>query len=73
MKQSKTKLKNTEINENGSKTIQILWCAANAILRGNFIVIQPYFIKKKNLKWQSNLKEQEKERSTNPKLAEEKK
>ena len=57
-------------------TIQNLWDAANAVLRGKFREIQAYL--KKQEKSQINnltlhLKELEKEEQTNPKLVEGKK
>ena len=59
----------SETNENKNTTIQNLWDAAKAVLRGKFIVIQSYL--KKQEKYQINnltlhLKELEKEQ-TKPK------
>ena len=39
-----------ETNDNENTTIQNLWDAAKAVLRGNFIAIQSYLRNKKNLK-----------------------
>ena len=65
-----------ETNDNENTTIQNIWDAAKAVLRGKFIAIQVYL--KKQEKSQINnltlhLKELEKEEQTNPKLAEGKK
>ena len=65
-----------ETNDNEKTTIQNLWNAAKAVLRGKFIAIQAYI--KKQEKSQINnltlhLKELEKKNNQNPKLAEEKK
>ena len=65
-----------ETNDNENRTIQNLWDAAKAVLRGKLIAIQAYL--KKQEKSQINnltlyLKELEKEEQTNPKLAEGKK
>ena len=65
-----------ETNDNEKTTIQNLWNAAKAVLRGKFITIQAYI--KKQEKSQINnltlhLKELEKKNNQNPKLAEEKK
>ena len=37
-------------NDNENKTIQNLWDATKAVLRGKFITIQDFLKKKKNLK-----------------------
>ena len=42
-------LKDMEANENENMTVQTLWDAAKAVLRGKYIVIQA-FLKKKCLK-----------------------
>ena len=60
-----------ETNENENRTIQNLWDAAKAVLRGKFIAIQAYL--KKQEKSQINnltlhLKELEKEEQTKPKI-----
>ena len=62
-----------EANDNENTTIQILWHAAKAVLRGNFIVIQAFF--KKQEKSQINnlnyhLKNQKKKNKQNLKSAE---
>ena len=61
-----------ETNDNEYKTIQNLWDAAKAVLRGKFIAIQAYL--KKQEKSQINnltlhLKELEKEEQTKPKVS----
>ena len=61
-----------ETNDNENMTIQNLWDAAKAVLRGNFIAIQAYL--KKQEKSQRNnltlrLKELEKEKQTKPKVS----
>ena len=68
--------KHLETNDNENTTIQNLWDAAKAVLRGKFMAIQAYL--KKQEKSQINnltlhLKELEKEEQKPPKLAEEKK
>ena len=53
-------------------TIQNLWDAAKAILRGKFIVIQAYLKKQKKSQINSltlHLKELEKEEQTKPKVS----
>ena len=44
-KQNKTLKKYLEKNENRNKTLQNLWDAAKAVLRGKFIQIQAHFNK----------------------------
>ena len=61
-----------ETNDNENRTIQNLWNAAKAVLRGNFTAIQAYI--KKQEKSQINnltlhLKELEKEEQTKPKVS----
>ena len=61
-----------ETNDNENMTIQNLWDAAKAVLRGNIIAIQSYL--KKQEKSQINnltlyLKELEKEKQTKPKVS----
>ena len=61
-----------ETNDNENTTIQNLWDAAKAVLRGKFIAIQAYL--KKQQKSQINnltlhLKELEKEEQTNPRVS----
>ena len=61
-----------ETNDNENSTIQTLWDAAKAVLRGRFIAIQAYL--KKQEKSQINnltlqLKELEKEEHTKPKVS----
>ena len=47
----KRKIKNfLETNDNENITIQNLWDAAKAVLRGKFIAIQSYLKKQKNIK-----------------------
>ena len=65
-----------ETNDNENTTIQNMWDATKAVLRGKFIAIQSYL--KKQEKPQINnltlhLKELEKEEQTNPKLVDGKK
>ena len=75
MKKSKGKFKKyLETNDNENTTIENLWDAAKAVLRGKFIAIQSYL--KKQEKSQINnltfeLKQLEKEEQTNkkPKLS----
>ena len=65
-----------ETNDNENTTIQNLWDAAKAVLRGKFIAIQDYLKKKEKSQINNltlHLKELEKEEQKNPKLAEEKK
>ena len=61
-----------ETNNNENKTIQNLWDAAKAVLRGMFIVIQA-FIKKQEKSQKNNLayhlKELENEEQTKPKVS----
>ena len=61
-----------ETNDNENTTIQNLWDAAKAVLRGKFIALQAYL--KKQEKSQINnltlhLKELEKEEQTKPKVS----
>ena len=67
--------KYSKTNENGNKTYQNLWVAANAVLRGNFIPINAY-IKKMERSQINNitlhLKELGKEGKMNPKFSERK-
>ena len=42
-----------EANENENMTVQTLWDAAKAVLRGKHIVIQAYLKKKKNSKYKT--------------------
>ena len=68
--------KNIETNENENMTVQNLWDAAKAVLRGKFIEIQVYL--KKQEKSQINnltlyLKELKKKNKQNPKPAAERK
>ena len=49
MKKSNGKLQNhLKTNENGNKTLQNLWDATKAILRGKFIMIQAYSMARKS-------------------------
>ena len=61
-----------ETNDNENMTIQNLWDAAKAVLRGNFIAVQSYL--KKHEKSQINsltlhLRELEKEEQTKPEVS----
>ena len=65
-----------ETNDNENTTIQNLWDAAKAVLRGKFIAIQAYLKKQEKCQIHNltlHLKELEKEEKQNPKLAEGKK
>ena len=65
-----------ETNDNENTTIQNLWDAAKAVLRGKFIAIQAYLKKQEKSQIKNltlHLKELEKENKQNPKLAEGKK
>ena len=42
--------KNLEANDSKDMTLQNLWDAAKAVLRGKFIAIQPYLRKQEKLK-----------------------
>ena len=73
MRESKRKLKKyLETNNNENTTIQNLWDAAKAVLRGKFIAIQA-FMKKQGKSQVNNLtyhlKELEKEEQTKPKVS----
>ena len=60
-----------EINENENTMIQNLWDMAKAVLRGKFIVTQPYFRKQEKSQISNlnlHLKELEKEEETKPKV-----
>ena len=61
-----------ETNDNENTTIQNLWDAAKAVLRGKFIAIQAY-LKKQEISQINNLtlhlKELEKEEQTKPKVS----
>ena len=62
-----------ETNDNQNKTIQNLWDAAKAVLRGKFIAIQTYLKKQENSQINNlilYLKELEKEEHQNSKLVE---
>ena len=64
-----------ETNYNENKTIQNLWDAAKAVLRGNFIAIQSYLKKQEKHQIDNpslHLKQLEKEEQNNPKLEGEK-
>ena len=50
MKSKKKSKKNLKTNENENTTLQNLWDAAKAVLKGKFIAIQAFLKKKKNLK-----------------------
>ena len=65
-----------ETNDNENATTQNLWDAAKAVLRGKFIAIQSYLKKQETTqinKLTLHLKQVEKEKQKNPKLAEGKK
>ena len=60
-----------ETNDNENTTIQNLWDAAKAVLRGKFIAIQAYLKKQQTSKINNltlHLKELEKEEQTKPKV-----
>ena len=64
--------KHLETNENENTTIQNLWDAAKAVLRGKFIVLQAYFRKQEKSQrnnLSSHLKELEKEEQIKPKVS----
>ena len=59
-----------EANENENMTVQTLWDAAKAVLRGKYIAIQAYFKKQEKSQIQNltaHLKELEAEQQRNPK------
>ena len=61
-----------ETNDNENMTIQNLWDAAKAVLRGKFITIQAYLKKQEKSQINSlmlHLKELEKEEQTKPKVS----
>ena len=61
-----------ETNDNENTTIQNLWDAAKAILRGKFIAIQSYLKKQEKSQIKNltlHLKELEKEEQTKPKVS----
>ena len=61
-----------ETNDNENTTIQNLWEAAKAVLRGKFIAIQSHLKKQKNPQINNltlHLKELEKEKQTKPKVS----
>ena len=65
-----------ETNDNENTTIQNLWNAAKAVLRGKFIAIQAYLKKQEEPQINNvtlHLKEQEKEEQTEPKVRRRKK
>ena len=65
-----------ETNDNENTTIQNLWDAAKAVLKGKFIAIQAYLRKQEKSQINNltlHLKELEKEEQTKPKAAEGKK
>ena len=69
--QSGNKKKYLETNENESTTIQNLWDAAKAVLRGKFIAIQPYLSKQEKPQVNNQTlhqKQLEKEEQTKPKV-----
>ena len=60
-----------ETNDNENTTTQNLWDAAKAVLRGKFIAIQAYLKKKEKSQINNltlDLKEQEKQEQTKPKV-----
>ena len=61
-----------ETNDNENTTIQNLWDAAKAVLRGKFIAIQAYLKKQKTSQINNltlHLKELEKEEQRKPKIS----
>ena len=59
-----------ETNENENTTIQMLWDAAKAVLRGKYIAIQAYLKKQEKSQIQNltaHLKELEAEQQSHPK------
>ena len=61
-----------ETNDNENRTIQNLWDAAKAVLRGKFIAIQAYLKKQEKSPINNltlHLKELEKEEQKNPKVS----
>ena len=61
-----------ETNENENTTIQTLWDAAKAVLRGKYIAIQAYLKKQEKSQIQNltaHLKKQEAEQQRHPKLS----
>ena len=63
---------NMETNENENTTIQTLWDAAKAVLRGKYIAIQAYLKKQEKSQIQTltaHLKELEAEQQRHPKLS----
>ena len=77
MKKSNGKLQNhLKTNENGNKTLQNLWDATKAILRGKFIVIQASSMARKSQTIGPNLhpkgirgKKRKKEKSSKAKVS----
>ena len=64
--------KHLETNENERTTIQNLWDAAKAVLRGKFIAIQSYLRKQEKSQINNltlHLKQLEKEEQTKPKVS----
>ena len=64
--------KHLETNDNENTTIQNLWDAAKAVLRGKFVAIQVYLKKQETSQINSltlHLKELEKEEQTKPKVS----
>ena len=69
-RQLEKKLKNMETNKNENTTIQMLWDAAKAVLRGKYIAIQAYLKKQEKSQIQNltaHLKELEAEQQRQPK------
>ena len=61
-----------ETNENENTTVQNLWDAAKAVLRGKYIALQAFFKKQERSQIHNltlNLKELEKEQDRNPKTS----
>ena len=61
-----------EVNENKNTTVQSLWDAAKAVLRGKYIAIQAYLKKQERSQINSltlHLKELEKEQQIKPKTS----
>ena len=65
-------MKKLETNDNKNRTIQNLWDAAKAVLRGKFIAIQSYLKKQGKHRTDDvtlHLKQLEKEEQNNPKIS----
>ena len=73
LKKSKRKSKNyLETNDNENMTMQNIWDAAKAVLRGNFLAIQSYLKKQENSQINNltlHLRQLEKEKQKYPKVS----